>query len=109
MLDETESTLHRNGTAQAGKPLFSSKRRRKWIVRRFLSLLIFKGENGVSPELRENRLRILSWNLDGLSVEKARNPGVVDVVGKLFYHYHIKVAVIQGVQDPLGLKEVSLA
>ena len=108
VLDETESTLHRNGTAQAGKPLFFEAKK-KMASKKISSLLIFKGENGVSPEPRENRLRILSWNLDGLSVEKARNPGVVDVVGKLFYHYHIKIAVIQGVQDPLGLKEVSLA
>lgn len=48
----------------------------------------------------------MSWNLDGLSVEKAHNPGVVNVVGKLLTRYHIKVAVIEGVEDPLGLKEV---
>lgn len=57
-------------------------------------------------ELYENGLRILSWNLDGLSVEKARNPGVINVVGNLLTRYHIKVAVIEGVADPLGLKEV---
>jgi hypothetical protein len=49
----------------------------------------------------------LSWNLDGLSVEKAQNPGVVNVVGNLLTRYHIKVAIIVGIDDPLGLKEVS--
>lgn len=48
----------------------------------------------------------MSWNLDGLSVEKARNPGVVNVVGKILSRYHITVAVIEGIRDPLGLKEV---
>ena len=34
----------------------------------------FLKANGV-PEPCDNGLRILSWNLDGLSVEKASNPG----------------------------------
>ncbi|XP_057366231.1 endonuclease/exonuclease/phosphatase family domain-containing protein 1-like [Daphnia carinata] len=62
--------------------------------------------NGDAVEPYENGLRILSWNLDGLSVEKARNPGVINVVGNLLIRYHIKVAVIEGVADPLGLKEL---
>jgi hypothetical protein len=45
--------------------------------------------------------------LDGLSVEKAQNPGVVNVVGNLLTRYHIKIAIIEGIEDPLGLKEVS--
>ena len=40
-------------------------------------------------------------------MEKAQNPGVVNVVGKLLTRYHIKVAIIEGIEDPLGLKEVS--
>jgi hypothetical protein len=45
--------------------------------------------------------------LDGLSVEKAQNPGVVNVVGNLLTRYHIKIAIIEGIEDPLGLQEVS--
>lgn len=68
-------------------------------------MLIFEA-NEELPEPCANGLRIMSWNLDGLSVEKARNPGVVNVVGKLLSRYHITVAVIEGIKDPLGLKEV---
>lgn len=75
----------------------------------FYLFSVHEGEDEVPPEPCENSFRILSWNLDGLSVEKARNPGVVDVVGKLLSRYHIKVAVIEGIKDPLGLKEVSVA
>ncbi len=40
-------------------------------------------------------------------MEKASNPGVVNVVGKLLARYHIKVAVFEGINDPLGFKEVN--
>jgi len=52
----------------------------------------------------ENALRVLSWNMDSLSVEKARNPGIVHVLVELLLRYHIRVAVIQGIQEPLALQ-----
>ena len=55
----------------------------------------------------ENALRIMKWNLDGLSFEKAHNPGVVCVMARLLARYHITVAIIQGITDSLGLKEVT--
>ena len=54
----------------------------------------------------ENALRVLSWNMDSLSVEKARNPGIVHVLVELLLRYHIRVAVIQGIQEPLALQTV---
>lgn len=54
----------------------------------------------------ENALRIMKWNLDGLSFEKAHNPGVVCVMARLLARYHITVAIIQGITDSLGLKEL---
>ncbi|XP_046652160.1 endonuclease/exonuclease/phosphatase family domain-containing protein 1-like [Daphnia pulicaria] len=80
VLDETQSALDANDAAQS--------------------------INGDPVEPCENGLRILSWNLDGLSVEKAQNPGVVNVVGNLLTRYHIKIAIIEGIEDPLGLKEL---
>ena len=60
----------------------------------------------VIPPLSENGFRLLSWNLDALSVEKARNPGVIDVVSKILSRYNISVAVFQGISDPLALQLV---
>lgn len=71
-------------------------------------LLLFTRLDG-EPEPSGNTLRILSWNLDGLSVEKARNPGVVTVISKILLRYHISIAVLHGVIDPLGLIEVQFA
>ena len=51
-------------------------------------------------------LRLLSWHLDGLSVDKARNPGVVDVVAKLMSAYSIDVAAVQGVAELAALREL---
>ena len=56
----------------------------------------------------ENTVRIMKWNLDGLSFEKAHNPGVVCVMARLLARYHITVAIIQGITDSLGLKEVTI-
>ncbi len=69
-----------------------------------IPFLKIKIEEELSP--CENALRILSWNLDGLSVEKARNPGVINVISRLLLRYHISVAVIQGVVEPSALQEV---
>ena len=44
--------------------------------------------------------------MDSLSVEKARNPGIVHVLAELLLRYHIRVAVIQGVQEPLAIQTV---
>lgn len=49
----------------------------------------------------------MNWNLDSLSCDKAHNPGIVIVMARLLAHYHISVAIIQGITDPLALKEVS--
>ncbi len=84
--------------------LYFLEKIREKNVHLFLSLITV---NGDPVEPCENGLRILSWNLDGLSVEKAQNPGVVNVVGNLLTRYHIKIAIIEGIEDPLGLKEVS--
>ena len=59
--------------------------------------------------LSENALRIMKWNMDGLSFEKAHNPGVICVMARLLARYHITVAIIQGITDSLGLREVTLA
>lgn len=52
----------------------------------------------------ENALRVLSWNMDSLTMEKARNPGIIHVLAELLLRYHIRVAVIQGILDPLVIQ-----
>lgn len=70
------------------------------------NLLCELAENGLLAELSVIGFRILSWNLDGLSVDKARNPGVINIVGNVLLKYRVKVAVIGGVSDSLALQMV---
>ena len=53
--------------------------------------------------LSANTIRLLSWNLDGLSSEKASNPGVVAVVAQVLADYQINAACLQGISDPQAL------
>lgn len=81
-----------------------------WFTFQYLTFLDFT----ILPAVNENTdanedetiLRIMTWNLDRLSKEKARNPGVVNVVAKLLAKHQIKVAIIYGVADPNSLSEV---
>jgi len=54
----------------------------------------------------DGALRLMTWNLDGLSVEKAANPGVVDVVAGILTRFHISVAVFHGVSQAPALQLV---
>lgn len=44
--------------------------------------------------------------MDSLTMEKARNPGIIHVLAELLLRYHIRVAVIQGILDPLVIQTV---
>lgn len=114
VLDETQGAQGVNDAAVLG----NLKKNFKYIFSRLFETVTPRTKSNPTPcpffyldedvvEPYVNGIRILSWNLDGLSLEKARNPGVINVVGNLLTRYHIKVAVIEGVADPLGLKEVN--